>query len=321
MKNRKMIIAAIALVSLFVFTGSALAVTHITMGTAGVGGMNYPVGMAMAKIWNANIKDMKAVAIATAGAVQNIDMIRTEDIEVAVCRANEAYRAYNGIEKYKEPHTWLRALTGGVMFDAKQVLALKDSGITSIADFRGKRVAVGPVGSGGELDAREILAAYGLTYDDMTPEYVEASQAVDMMQDGLIQGAILGFTPGASAISELMVTDKVIILPIDDAGYQSLKKINPFVSKRVLPAGTYPNQFYDVESCGDPADLIITRIDVPEDLVYQMTKYLYENADDVRAVAAAVRQFGPDLVAPSEEMLIPYHPGALRYFKEAGILK
>ncbi|NLD97066.1 MAG: TAXI family TRAP transporter solute-binding subunit, partial [Synergistaceae bacterium] len=182
MKNRKMIVAAIALVSLFVFTGSALAVTHITMGTAGVGGMNYPVGMAMAKIWNANIKDMKAVAIATAGAVQNIDMIRTEDIEVAVCRANEAYRAYNGIEKYKEPHTWLRALTGGVMFDAKQVLALKDSGITSIADFRGKRVAVGPVGSGGELDAREILAAYGLTYDDMTPEYVEASQAVDMMQ-------------------------------------------------------------------------------------------------------------------------------------------
>jgi TRAP transporter TAXI family solute receptor len=118
-----------------------------------------------------------------------------------------------------------------------------------------------------------------------------------------------------------MVTDKVVILPIDDAGYQSLKKINPFVSKRVLPAGTYPNQFYEVETCGDPADLIITRIDVPEDLVYQMTKYLYENADDVRAVAAAVRQFGPDLVAPSEEMLIPYHPGALRYFKEAGILK
>ena len=322
MRNvRKFAIAAAALSVLLLFSGAALAVTHITMGTAGVGGMNYPVGMAMAKIWNGNIKDMKAVAIATAGAVQNIDMLRTKDIEVAVCRANEAYRAFNGIEKYKTKYSWLRALTGGVMFDAKQVMALKDRGISSIADFRGKRVAVGPVGSGGELDAREILAAYGITYKDITPEYVEASQAVDMMQDGLIEGAILGFTPGASAISELMVTNKVVILPITEEGYQRLKKINPLVEKRVLPAGTYPNQFYDVETCGDPADLIITREDIPEDLVYQMTRALYEHADDVRAVAAAVRRFGPELVAPPEKMLIPYHPGALRYFREAGILK
>lgn len=321
-KGKIKVAAVIAFLGIFVVSGAAMAVTHITMGTAGVGGMNYPVGMAMAKIWNNSIKDMKAVAIATAGAVQNIDMIRTNDIEVAVCRANEAYRAFNGVEKYEgNPHPWLRALTGGVMFDAKQVMALKDKGIESITDFRGKRVAVGPVGSGGELDAREILAAYGLTYDDITPEYVEASQAVDMMTDGLIDGAILGFTPGASAISELMITDKVIILPIDEQGYQNLKKINPHVGKRVLPPDTYPNQFYSVETCGDPADLIITREELPEELVYQMTKAVYENAKDVQAVAAAVRQFGPGLVAPPEEMLIPYHPGALRYFKEAGILK
>ena len=321
-KGRRNIVLAAVMLSLFLFSSAAFAVTHITMGTAGVGGMNYPVGMAMAKIWNANIKDMKAVAIATAGAVQNIDMIRTEDIEVAVCRANEAYRAFNGIEKYEgKPHTWLRALTGGVMFDAKTVVALKDEGIKSISDFKGKRVAVGPVGSGGELDAREILAAYGLTYKDITPEYVEASQAVDMMSDGLIQGAILGFTPGASAISELMVTNKVVILPIEEDGYQALKKINPLIDKRVLKAGTYPNQDYDVETCGDPADLIITREDIPEDLVFQMTKSLYENLEGVRSVAAAVRGFGPDLVAEPDKMLIPYHPGALKYFKEAGILK
>ena len=321
-KGKVKVAAILALIGLFGVSSAAMAVTHITMGTAGVGGMNYPVGMAMAKIWNNAIKDMKAVAIATAGAVQNIDMIRTNDIEVAVCRANEAYRAFNGVEKYEgTPHTWLRSLTGGVMFDAKQVMALKDKGIDSIADFKGRRIAVGPVGSGGELDAREILAAYGLTYDDITPEYVEASQAVDMMTDGLIDGAILGFTPGASAISELMITDKVVILPIDEKGYQSLKKINPQVGKRVLPPDTYPNQFYSVETCGDPADLIICREELPEELVYQMTKAVYENAKDVQAVAAAVRQFGPGLVAPPEEMLIPYHPGALRYFKDAGILK
>ena len=322
LRKKGVVLGIVAVMSLC-FAGAAFAVTHITMGTAGVGGMNYPVGMAMAKIWNADIKDMKAVAIATAGAVQNIDMLRTKDIEVAVCRAVEGYRAINGIEKYQEKLPWIRALSGGVMFDAKQVLALKDSGINSISDFKGKRIAVGPVGSGGEADSREILAAYGLTYQDVTPEYVEAGQAVDMMQDGIIQGAILGLTPGASAVSELMVTGKVVLLPLSDEGFENLKKTNPFTQKRTIAAGTYPNQDYTVETAGDPADLIICREDLPEELVYEMTKALYQakNVEQVRAVAAAVRQFGPDLVESPENMMIPYHPGALRYFKEAGLIK
>ncbi len=321
--RRKSFVLVTVSALLLCFAGAAFAVTHITMGTAGVGGMNYPVGIAMAKIWNADIKDMKAVAIATAGAVQNIDMLRTKDIEVAVCRAVEAYRATNGIEKYKEKLPWIRALSGGVMFDAKQVLALKGAGITSVSDFKGKRVAVGPVGSGGEADAREILAAYGLTYQDITPEYVEAGQAVEMMQDGIIQGAILGLTPGASAVSELMITGKVALLPLSDEAFENLKKGNPFIQRRTLPAGAYPNQDYEVVTAGDPADLIICREELPEDLVYEMTKALYQpkNTEQVRAVAAAVRQFGPDLVEAPDKMMIPYHPGALRYFKEAGLIK
>lgn len=317
-------LAVLLVVSAMLFCSKAsAATTHITIGTASVGGINYPVGIAMAKIWNADIPDMKAVAISTGGSVQNIDMLRTGDIEAAVCRAVEAYRATNGIDKYKEKLPWIRALTGGVMFDAKQVLALKDKGIKSVADFRGKRVAVGPIGGGGEVDAKEILAAYGLTYDDVTPEYVEAGQAVDMMQDGIIDGAILGLTPGASAVSELMVTDKAIILPISDEAYENLKKINPFIQRRTLPAGVYPNQDYEVVTAGDPADLIICREDLPEELAYQMTKALYQekSLEQMRAVAAAVRMFGPNIVEQPDKMMIPYHPGALKYFKEVGIIK
>jgi TRAP transporter TAXI family solute receptor len=305
-------------------TGAAWAgETYITMGTAGVGGMNYPVGLAMAKIWNADIPGMKAVAIATAGAVQNIDMLRTQDIEVATCRPVEAYRAINGIEKYKEKLPWIRALSGGVTTDAKQVLALKGANIASIADLKGKRVAVGPVGSGGEADSREILAAYGLTYQDVTPEYVEASQAVEMMQDGLIEGAILGLSLGASAVSELMLTGKAVLLPLSDEGFENLKKGNPYIIKKTIPAGTYPNQDYDVHTAGDPSDLVVCREDLPEELAYQMTKAIYQpkSMEQIRAVAAAVRQYGPDLVTPPEQMLLPYHPGALRYFKEVGFIK
>lgn len=321
--RRKSFVLGIVAALLLCFTGAAFAVTHVTMGTAGVGGMNYPVGIAMAKIWNAEIKDMKAVAISTAGAVQNIDMLRTKDIEVATCRPVEAYRAINGIEKYKEKLPWLRALSGGVTTDAKQILVLKKSVITSVADLKGKRVAVGPVGSGGEADSREILAAYGLTYKDLTPEYVEAGQAVEMMQDGLIECAILGLSLGASAVSELMLTGKVALLPLSDEGYDNLKKNNPYIIQKTIPANTYPNQDYEVKTAGDPSDLVVCREDLPEELAYQMTKAIYQpkSIEQIRGVAAAVRQYGQELVTPPDKMLLPYHPGALRFFKEIGWIK
>jgi len=322
--SRKSVVLGIVGALLLCFAGVAFAgPTYITMGTAGVGGMNYPVGLAMARIWNEEIEGMRAVAIATAGAVQNIDMLRTKDIEVATCRPVEAHRAINGIEKYKEKLPWIRALSGGVTTDAKQILVLKSANVKSIADLKGKRVAVGPVGSGGEADSRDILKAYGMTYQDITPEYVEAGQAVDMMQDGLLEGAILGLSLGASAVSELMLTGKVDLLPLSNEGYENLKAHNPYIVRKTIPAGTYPNQNYAVDTAGDPPDLVVCREDLPEELVYNMVKAIYkpERIEQVRAVAAAVRQYGPDLVIQPDDMLLPYHPGALRYFKEAGIIK
>jgi TRAP transporter TAXI family solute receptor len=321
LKAVRFVLTLAMILGLSVSAMPAHAVTYITIGTASVGGMNYPLGIAMATIWNSNIEGMKAVAIATGGSVNNIDMLRTKDIEVAVCRAVEAYRAFHGIEKYPEPLPFLRSLTGGVMFDAKQIVARKDAKIESVADFKGKRIAVGPIGSGGEIDSREILKAYGLTFDDITPEYVEAGQAVDTMADGLIDGAILGLTPGSSAIAELMITGKVKLLSLSDEAFENLKEINPWIQRRKIPANLYTNQDYEVLTAGDPADLIICREDLPEDLAYKMTKVLYENHKVINSVAAALSQFGPDLVEPEANMMIPYHPGALKYFKEAGILE
>jgi len=324
MKLRSKAIAlGVVLVALLTCGAAFAGEIFITMGTAGVGGMNYPVGMAMAKIWNAEIPNMKAVAISTAGAVQNIDMLRTKDIEVATNRPVECYRAINGIEKYQEKLPWIRALSGGVTTDAKQIIVLKSSNIKSVSDLKGKRVAVGPVGSGGEADSRDILTAYGLTYQDITPEYIEAGQAVDMMQDGLVDCAILGLSLGASAVSELMLTGKVDMLPLSGEGYEKLKKNNPYIVKKTIPANTYPNQDYAVDTAGDPPDLVVCRDDLPDELVYAMVKAIYkpENVEQIRDVAAAVRQYGPALVTQPEDMLLPYHPAALRFFKEVGYIK
>lgn len=294
---------------------------HITIGTASVGGMNYPIGMALAKIWNTNVPGVKAVAIATNGAPHNIDLLRTNDIDAAVCRAVEANRAINGVAPYPEKMPWLRALTGGLFLDASQVLAMKDRGIKSVADFKGKKVAVGPVGSGGEVDAKETLAAYGLTYKDVQPQYIDATQAIDMMNDGLIDGAILGLTLGASAVSELMMSGKVDIIPVSDDAYKKMLVKNPYLQQRTIPKNAYPKQDYEVLTVGSPPDNIVTRVELPEAMAYQMTKSIYENKVELQGVAAVMKEFGEALVVEEDKMLLPYHPGSKKYFIEKGWIK
>ncbi|MDW7660999.1 MAG: TAXI family TRAP transporter solute-binding subunit [Bacillota bacterium] len=295
--------------------------THITIGTASVGGMNYPIGMALAQIWNGDVDGAKAVAIATNGSPHNIDLLRTNDIEAAVCRAIEANRAISGEAPYPEAMPWIRAITGGLFLDANQIVALKDNGIETIYDFKGKKIAVGPVGSGGEVDARETLAAHGITYDDIQPQYIEASQAIEMLEDGLIDGAILGLTMGSSAIAELMLTGKTVILPIEDEAFEKLVIASPYMQRRTLPANVYPNQDYEVLTAGSPPDHIIVRAEMDEQLVYEMTKAIYENKEVLQDVANVMERFGESMIAEESDMLLEYHDGTRRYFKEMGWIK
>ncbi len=310
------------LLALIAVSGLTAAPTiHLTMGTAGVSGTNYPTGIAMCQVWNEFVPNVKAVAIATNGSPHNIDLLRTKDADVAICRSLEAYRAFNGIAPYPEKMTWLRSLTGGLFSDVFQIVATKASGIKSVADFKGKRVAVGPVGSGGEVDARETLAAYGLTYKDMRVSFVEFAQAIDMMEDGQVDAGIIGVALGSSAMQELMLTGKVVMIPITDEALANLRKANPNYSRRIIPAGIYPNQDYPVPTVGTPPDIIIVREEMDENLVYQMTKALYENLPRIQSVSVLLKQFTKDLVLPENQMLIPYHKGAKRYFVEMGWLK
>ncbi len=299
----------------------AAPILQLTMGTAGVSGTNYPVGIAMCTLWNQNITGIKAVAIATGGSPHNIDLLRTKDADIAQVRSLEAYRATNGIAPYPEKMPWIRAMTGGLFMDVFQVVASKSSGIKSVADFKGKRIVVGPVGSGGEVDARETLAAYGLTYKDVKASFVEYTQGIEMMQDGLADGGILGLAMGAAGMTELLLDGKVQLVPITDAALANLKKVNVAYTRRNIPANTYPNQTAAVPTVGTPPDVIMCRAEMDADLVYKMTKTLYENLPTIQNVAALLKQFTKDLVLPDDQMLIPYHPGARKYFVEQGWLK
>ncbi|HSV56801.1 MAG TPA: TAXI family TRAP transporter solute-binding subunit, partial [Magnetospirillaceae bacterium] len=131
----------------------------------------------------------------------------------------------------------------------------------------------------------------------------------------------LGLALGAAGMTELMLTNRINLIPITDAGLANLRRANPFLNRRIIPPNTYPNQDYAVPTVGTPPDIIIVRADMPEALVYNMTRVLYENQASLNTVTSLMRQFSPALVLPDDQMLIPYHPGARRYFVERGWLR
>lgn len=292
---------------------------HLTIGTASVGGAWYPIGIQIAKIWNSNIPGAKSVAQATAGSPQNIELLRNKEVNVALIRDTECERAIKGIEKY-EGHAapWLRCLFP-LPTTGSEIFALKDSGINSIFDMKGKRVAVGPIGSGGEADARDFLGLYGMTLEDIKPEYIEASQAVEMMKDGLIDGAFLGLTGGSSAAIELMTTGKVKLVPLDEDILNEHIAKNPQYTKRIIEANFYPNQNYTVLARGSTPDLLVVREDMSEELAYILTKTIAENYQLFQQAHSMVAIWKPEMA--KDKPYTPYHPGALKYWKEKGILQ
>ena len=329
MKNAKKL-AAILLVLCMVFAmaaESALAApaetVFLTIGTASVSGSNYPTGVTLAQVWNDNVPGVKAVAIATNGSAHNIDLIRTGDADVAVCRAIEANRAINGEETYPEKMPWLRLLSGGLFFDCTQVIARNDVGIESIYDFKGKKIAVGAMGSGGEIDARETLKAFGLSYDDIVPQFIDTAQAIEMLEDGLIDGCVSGLAVGSASIAELMMGGKCKILPFTEEALEKLQEVSPFMRMATIPANTYPNQDYEVQTAGSPPDHIICREEMDEELAYNLVKAMYENMETMQGACAIMSQFSVDLVLQPDELIgdLQYHPGTLKYFKEQGWIK
>jgi TRAP transporter TAXI family solute receptor len=317
-------VAAILLIILMVSsslvgcTTKTAETVYITIGTAGVGGSFYPIGIKLSEVWNKAIPNVKAVAIATAGSPQNVDMMRTKDSEACVLGSLDGYEAINGTGSYTEKMPWIVALTGPMYESGAQILAQNDSGINSILDIKGKKIAVGEAGGAGTADVERTLSAIGMSTKDFSPVYADAGQAIDQMKDGLIDGAFLGLTVGSAVIAEAMLSGRMKLVGIDDASFAAIKKINPNQTRYTIKANTYSNQNYDVITVADPPQIIACRQDlISDDMAYQMTKAIYDNLADFKTAVSALSQM--TLESAANGLMIPYHPGTLKYFKEKGI--
>ncbi|OGA98240.1 MAG: C4-dicarboxylate ABC transporter substrate-binding protein [Burkholderiales bacterium RIFCSPHIGHO2_12_FULL_69_20] len=199
-----------------------------------------------------------------------------------------------------------------------QVVATADSGIKSLGDLKGKGLAVQPKGNTAEFISQQALEVYGLKYGDMgRVSYVSYTDAVSLMKDNNAQVFTLGTTVPASAIMDLASARDVTLLPIPDDKLQAMRKLNPGYTKLVIPAGSYPKQAVDVPTVGY-ATHVVARCDLAEDVVYKILKGMVDNKADLAAIAKAMAANTPKTMA--EDVGVPMHKGALRYYKEVGAL-
>lgn len=317
MQIRTFFRTAIAAAGLSLAAVPASANDFITILTGGTSGVYYPVGVALSKVYGDKIPGSRPSVQATKASVENLQLLQQGKGEIALTLGDSLISAWKGEEEagFKTKLDKLRGIAA-VYPNFVQIVASKDSGIKTLADLKGKRLSVGAPRSGTELNARAILAAAGMTYKDLGKiEYLPFAESVELMKNRQLDATLQSAGLGVASIRDLATSVDIVVVEVPADVIQ--KAGAPFVGA-VIPAGTYRGQDAAVNTAAVP-NYLVTRSDLKDDLVYAMTKSIFENLDQLSAAHAAARAI--NLKGALDGMAIPLHPGAERFYKEKGIAK
>jgi uncharacterized protein len=254
--------------------------TFMSIGTAGTGGLYYPIGGALASRLSIRDSARTYTAEVTGGSVENIQRLARGEMDLAFVIGTTAWEAYNGGTDFDQPQTWLR-IVAPLYPNLTHVLVRSGAGIRSVADLRGQRVSVGAAGSGTEQLARHVLEAYGLTYDDIDEKYLSFTESASALADAAIDAAIITVGYPASAILEATTTGRVQLLPIDSAHTAALAAKHPYYAASTIPAGTYPGQNTELATFS-VMNWIVARDDLDPVVATNVLDVLSEEIDGLR---------------------------------------
>jgi len=292
--------------------GVASAVTFVNIATGSTGGSYYPLGAAMAKIWNDNIEDIKASVQSTGGTVHNIQLMGSGEADVAFMDGLYYY-AYLGKGKYEgNPQEYIRALVP-LYPEPIQLMIAKGSGIKSFEDFKGKRISIGAVASGTEVTARQLLKAAGIDPDnDIQAENLGVGDTAKAFSDNRIDAAIMVGSIGMAGVVEATTLGVVEFIDVPEEIRDKVIEETPYWVPFTIPANTYKGQEEDVKTYAS-WNIVAVHKDLDPGLVYQMTKQLYEHKEDLLAVRARMTTMSEE---NTRYILIPMHEGAQKYYDE-----
>ena len=295
-------------------SSSENGVTNLSIATGGTTGVYFPIGSAIAQAINTH-DDYRINTQSTGGSIANMRMVDNDEVELFLSASNTAYAGLTGDEPFDKPIDHIRAIAA-LYPETFQFVVRKDSGMETLYDLKGKRIAVGAPGSGTERTGRLMLEAHGITYDDITPEFLGFGEAVTALQDQGIDAAIIGSGIPTAAVVDAAASMDIHLLTVDEDVFAEFIKDEPFVIMNTIPAGTYNGVDVDVVTAASPA-LLLTTEKMSEDDIYEMTKTMFENLSIVQD--AHVQGKNITLETALEGMSIPLHPGAAKYYEELGI--
>ncbi len=308
---------SLAAASLLV-ASAAHAQQFVTVLTGGTSGVYYPLGVALTKVYGDNIPNVRATVQSTKASAENLNLLQAGRGEVAFALGDAVSDAWNGVEEagFKNKLDKLRGLAG-IYTNYIQIVASADSGIRTLADLKGKRVSVGAPRSGTELNARAIFRGAGMSYADLGKvEYLPFGESVELIKNRQLDATLQSAGLGVASIRDLANSVNIVVIPVPA---EVVAKIgDPAYQAGVIPANTYQGQSADVATAAI-RNILVTHSGVPDDVVYAMTKSMFENLDQMVAAHAAAR--GIQAEGAADGLPLPLHPGAERYYREAGLLK
>ncbi len=308
-------LAAAAMSCALAFAPAAARAEFVNVLTGGTSGVYYPLGVAISKVIGEKVPGTRPSVQATKASVENLNLIQQGKGEVAFTLADSLADGAAGKEEagFKAPLTKVRAL-GGIYPNYIQIVASKDSGIKTIADLKGKRLSVGAPKSGTELNARAILNAAGLKYDDLGKiEYLPFAESVELMKNRQLDATLQSAGLGVASIKDLANSVPIVVVEVPGA---VIDKIGAPYLKTTIPAGTYEGQSADVATAAVP-NFLVTRSDLKDDEVYAITKAIYENLPELAAAHSAAKSI--TLANAMKGSPVAFHPGAEKFFKEKGV--
>ncbi|MGO2241917.1 MAG: TAXI family TRAP transporter solute-binding subunit [Halomonas sp.] len=314
MRTLRSLYSTVAAASLLAVALPASA-QQLSIATGGTGGVYYPIGGGFAEMINNHIEGAQATAEVTGASVENMGLIMRGDADLALALADTVHQAYTGTGDFDGRQVENTRALASVYPNAVQLVTLAESDIKSIADLAGKRVSVGAPGSGTELNARALLEANGVDYEDFTPQRLNFNETADAIRDGDIDAGFWSVGPPTSSILNLAATRDIRLIGFSDEEIANAQEEEAVFAPYELAAGMYDGMDEAVQTIGIP-NVLVVNADMDEELAYQLTQLLFENTDELIAVHPAANDTTVQFTMDSTP--VPLHPGALRYFEEVG---
>ena len=316
---KKILTAAAAVLGLaLIFGCSKNSNKNYILATGGTSGTYYPFGGAIANVWNTKIEGMNVTAQATGASAENLRLIDRGEAEFAIVQNDVMDYAYNGTDLFAGEKL-TNIMTVGTMYpEVVQIAVSKSSGIKSIADFKGKRISVGAAGSGVEFNAKQIMEGYGLTFDDIKKSNLSFKESADGIQNGTLDGCFITAGVPNAALQELAFTAGLTLIPVDGEAADKICAKYGYYTKTTVPGGTYKGTDSDTGALAIMATLAVNAA-LDENTVYDMTKALFENLEDLGNGHAKGKEVSAQTAVTG--VSVPFHPGAVKYYRELGLME